>query len=74
MGPGAVTMMAYPMQRMEAFKQQGNHPMQFFGLCLRVSLAWLQEITQLLRTAASTVYNIVHSFWSRLTKESMSTS
>ncbi len=36
-GPGAVTMMAYPMQRMTAFKQQGDRP-QFFGLCLRVSL------------------------------------
>ena len=35
-GPGAVTMMAYPMQRMTAFKQQGDRP-QFFGLCLRVS-------------------------------------
>ena len=29
-------MMAYPMQRMEAFKQQGDRPMQYFGLCLRV--------------------------------------
>ena len=35
-GPGAVTMMAYSMQRMTAFKQQGDRP-QFFGLCLRVS-------------------------------------
>jgi hypothetical protein len=35
-GPGAVTMMAYPMQRMTAFKQQGDRP-QIFGLCLRVS-------------------------------------
>ncbi len=35
-GPGAVTMMAYPMQRMTAFKQQGDRP-QFFGLCLRVT-------------------------------------
>jgi len=35
-GPGAVSMMAYPMQRMTAFKQQGDRP-QFFGLCLRVS-------------------------------------
>ncbi|DBA65520.1 TPA: hypothetical protein ACH3X2_003176 [Trebouxia sp. C0005] len=34
-GPGAVTMMAYPMQRMTAFKQQGDRP-QFFGLCLRI--------------------------------------
>ncbi|DBA72324.1 TPA: hypothetical protein ACH3X2_010565 [Trebouxia sp. C0005] len=34
--PGAVTMMAYPMQRMTAFKQQGDRP-QFFGLCLRRS-------------------------------------
>ncbi|KAL0023446.1 hypothetical protein WJX79_003576 [Trebouxia sp. C0005] len=33
--PGAVTMMAYPMQRMTAFKQQGDRP-QFFGLCLRI--------------------------------------
>ena len=28
-------MMAYPMQRMSAFQQQGSQP-QFFGLCLRV--------------------------------------
>jgi len=35
-GPGDVTVMAYPMQRMTAFKQQGDRP-QFFGLCLRVS-------------------------------------
>ncbi|DBB13383.1 TPA: hypothetical protein ACH3X3_005116 [Trebouxia sp. C0006] len=34
-GPGAVTMMAYPMQRMTAFKQQGDRP-QFFVLCLRI--------------------------------------
>ncbi|KAL0043201.1 hypothetical protein WJX82_003394 [Trebouxia sp. C0006] len=34
-GPGAVTMMAYLMQRMTAFKQQGDRP-QFFGLCLRI--------------------------------------
>lgn len=34
-GPGATTMMAYPMQRMSAFQQQGSQP-QFFGLCLRV--------------------------------------
>ncbi|DBB13379.1 TPA: hypothetical protein ACH3X3_005112 [Trebouxia sp. C0006] len=33
-GPVVVTMMAYPMQRMTAFKQQGDRP-QFFGLCLR---------------------------------------
>ena len=30
-------MMAYPMQRMSAFQQQGAQP-QFFGLCLRVQL------------------------------------
>lgn len=35
-GPGAITMMAYPMQRMSAFQQQGAQP-QFFGLCLRVA-------------------------------------
>ncbi|KAL3132004.1 hypothetical protein ABBQ32_14227 [Trebouxia sp. C0010 RCD-2024] len=34
-GPGAITMMAYPMQRMSAFQQQGAQP-QFFGLCLRI--------------------------------------
>ena len=36
MGPRALTMMAYPMQRMSAFKQQDDRP-QYFGLCLRVS-------------------------------------
>ena len=37
-GLGAVTMMAYPMQHMTAFKQQGDKP-QFFGLCYKVSPA-----------------------------------
>ena len=43
-GPGALTMMAYPMQRMSAFKQQDDRP-HFFGLCLRVS-CWRQSHVQ----------------------------
>ena len=34
-GPGDVTMMAYPMQRMTAFKEPEDKT-QLFGLCLRV--------------------------------------
>jgi len=57
-GSGAVTMMAYPMQRMTAFNQQGDRP-QFFGLCLRVSPCLYLFEPELLVMASHTCFRCI---------------